>query len=167
MFKSPSIENDAVAPPKVGSVNREIYGMPFSSSWASFADVLASCINEIAASIILAPPDLDMIIMGHFFLFAKSTARAIFSPTTDPIDPPINVKSIEAITIFSLFIFPNPVLIASFSPVFFCITFKRSEYFLVSLNFNGSAEFRLASNSLNLLLSKRILKYSLEPILWW
>ena len=32
IFKSPSIENDAVAPPNVGSVKREIYGMPFSSS---------------------------------------------------------------------------------------------------------------------------------------
>ena len=54
---------------------------------------------------------------------------------------------------------------ASFKPVFFFIDFNLSEYFFVSSNFKGSADSKFLSNSLNLLLSNRIAKYSLEPIL--
>ena len=39
MFISPSIEKEAVAPPKVGSVSREMYGSFSLASCANLADV--------------------------------------------------------------------------------------------------------------------------------
>ena len=63
--------------------------------------------------------------------------------------------------------FPTAVLTASLSFVLACAAFKRSGYFLVSSNFRGSFEPKFASNSLNLLSSKSISKYSLLPILTW
>ena len=86
---SPSIAKDAVVPPVVGSVHNEIYGIFLFDNWVSFADVLAICIKEIAPSIILAPPDFEIIKSGDLVFIEWSTALDIFSPTTDPIDPPI------------------------------------------------------------------------------
>ena len=60
------IEKEAVAPPKVGSVSMDIYGIFFSDKIDSFPAVLANCIKENAASIILAPPDFEIIIRGIF-----------------------------------------------------------------------------------------------------
>ena len=64
---SPSIAYDAVTPPVVGSVMNEKYGTPALANAASFAEVLAICISEYAASIIRAPPDLEIIISGILF----------------------------------------------------------------------------------------------------
>jgi hypothetical protein len=61
----------AVVPPVVGSVHKDIYGNFASDRSFNFAEVLAICINEVADSIILAPPDLEIITNGHFFLIAR------------------------------------------------------------------------------------------------
>ena len=45
-------------------------------------------------SCIRAPPDAHTIIRGKSLSVAYSINRVIFSPTTDPILPPINSKSI-------------------------------------------------------------------------
>ena len=56
-------------------------------------------------------------------------ALAIFSPTTDPIEPPIKLKSIAAITISLPKDKPTAVLTASLSFVFSCAAFNLSGYF--------------------------------------
>jgi hypothetical protein len=80
------------------------------------------------------------------------------------MEPPINLKSIQAITTSFPFDGPTAVLMASYKPVFLCASFKRSIYFLESSNFKKSFDFNLMSSSLNWLLSNRISKYSLLPI---
>ena len=92
-------------------------------------------------------------------------ALAIFSPTTEPIDPPIKAKSIAAITKSLPKDLPTAVLTASFNLVFSCAAFNLSGYFLVSSNFKGSLEVKLSFNSSNLFSSKNNSKYSLLPIL--
>ena len=86
---SPSMANEAVVPPVVGSVHNEIYGNLFLESWVNLAEVFAICIKEIAPSIILAPPDFEIIKRGDLNFIAWSIALEIFSPTTEPIEPPI------------------------------------------------------------------------------
>ena len=54
---SPSMANDAVTPPVVGSVRIEMYGSPPRASCAERAEVLAICISERIPSIIRAPPE--------------------------------------------------------------------------------------------------------------
>ena len=39
--------NDAVVPPVVGSVHKEMYGILASANCASFAEVFANCIKEM------------------------------------------------------------------------------------------------------------------------
>ena len=53
-------------------------------------------------------------------LIAVSIALLIFSPTAEPRLPPINEKSIIAITISAAFILPIRVFTASLLPVFSC-----------------------------------------------
>ena len=92
-------------------------GSPFLL-WA-FADraVFDICINEIIPSSIRVPPLVITEITGRFFFVACSKASEIFSPTTFPIDPPINPKSkIMSITGEPL-IEHFPVTTASVSPV--------------------------------------------------
>ena len=96
--RSPSIANDAVTPPVVGSVNRDIYGIFALSSRASAAEILANCIRLITPSIIRAPPEAETIIKGVFEASARSTARVIISPTTAPMLPPMNAYSITLAT---------------------------------------------------------------------
>ena len=47
-------------------------------------------------SCILAPPDAQTIRIGKFSNVALSIILVIFSPTTEPMDPPMNLKSIKA-----------------------------------------------------------------------
>ena len=69
--------------------------------------------REYADSIIRAPPDLLIINNGHLEAIAESMAREIRSPTTEPIDPPMKLKSIQAITNLLPSISPNATVIAS------------------------------------------------------
>ncbi len=71
-------------------------GMRSWASSASTTDVLAICINERIPSCIRAPPEADTMISGIFLSIERRARRAIFSPTTDPIEPPMKLKSITA-----------------------------------------------------------------------
>ena len=58
---------------------------------------MASCISARVPSCIRAPPDAETITSGTRSASAASAARATFSPTTAPIEPPMNPKSITTI----------------------------------------------------------------------
>ena len=64
-----------------------------------------------------APPEAETEISGTPASAALSQARANFSPVTDPIDPPMNEKSITASSHRSSSIVALPMTIASPSPV--------------------------------------------------
>ena len=97
-LRSPSIAYDAVTPPVVGSQSTEMNGRPASASRASAAEIFAICISERIPSCIRAPPEVETMISGSFFSIARSMAIVIFSPTTEPIEPPMNAYSIAQIT---------------------------------------------------------------------
>ena len=65
--------------------------------------------------------DLEIIKKGILCCKAYSIPRAIFSPTTDPIEPPMKLKSIQVITILISDILPYAVRAASFKPDFFSV----------------------------------------------
>ena len=64
-----------------------------------------------------APPLVETMITGSFFLVPVSIRRVSFSPTTDPIDPPRNEKSMMPSASLCGPIRHRPVMTASFSPV--------------------------------------------------
>ncbi len=79
---------------------------------------------------------------------AVSTAREIFSPTTDPMLPPMKRKSMTASTIGRVSSVAVPTMTASLRPVFCMAFFRRSTYRSESRNFNGSAERMFPNSSL-------------------
>ena len=66
--------------------------MPSRWSWAIAAEVLAICMRESTPSCIRAPPEAETRTSGIFFSCDRRASRAIFSPTTEPIEPPMNAK---------------------------------------------------------------------------
>ena len=66
---------------------------------ARAAEILAICMRESVPSIMRAPPEQETTINGMRSRAAFSTARVTFSPTTTPIEPPMNPYSITAITV--------------------------------------------------------------------
>ena len=120
--------------------------------------------REYAASIMRAPPLDEMMMSGCFFFNARSIALAIFSPTTEPILPPMNPKSMQAMTTGIPLISAVPVRTASLSPLFRIESFRRWLYGLVSSNFKGSTDFIASSVSFKDFGSRSISKYSLLPI---
>ena len=107
----------AVTPPVVGSVRTGIYKSPASECFFKAADVFAICIREIIPSCILAPPEQQNKITGSFSSVARSTAEAIFSPTTWPMLPIKNRLSSTAKTARRPSILPRADTAASFRPV--------------------------------------------------
>ena len=89
MLMSPSIANDADTPPVVGCVITEMYGNPAARRRASAAEVLAICISENSASCMRAPPVAEKHTSALLSASARSAARVNFSPTTEPIEPPM------------------------------------------------------------------------------
>ena len=85
--------------------------------------------------------------MGYFFASASSAARVTFSPTTAPIDPPINLNSIEQQITGRPSSFPSAVSIASLTPSFLRASWMRCLYGLVSVKPSGSVETSSASCS--------------------
>ena len=81
------------------------------------ATVFASCIRASVPSCIRAPPDAETTISGMRSEAAPSAARAIFSPTTAPMDPPMNPKSMTATATGRPSIRPLPQIAASRIPV--------------------------------------------------
>ena len=72
-------------------------GTPAARSRSRAATVLASCIRASVPSCIRAPPDAETTISGTRSARACSAARVTFSPTTAPIEPPMNPKSMTQI----------------------------------------------------------------------
>ena len=114
---SPIVANDAVTPPVVGWVSREMKGSFASESRAKAPQVLAICISESIPSCMRAPDEAETMIMPRFSAMAISMARVIFSPTTEPIDPAKNLKSITAIIARLPSMLRRPQTTASLSPV--------------------------------------------------
>ena len=75
--------------------------------------------RENIPSCILAPPDDAMLIRGAFFPRDASAALEIFSPTTEPMLPPMNEKSITVRMTGKPFIAASPETAASGRPLFF------------------------------------------------
>ena len=123
----------------VGSVITEINGTPAFDSRASAALVLAICISDNKASCIRAPPLAEKHTSGTLWSRLALTARTKRSPTTEPMEPPMYLNSKAAATSGTPSTCPRTTTMASVSPVAFCACFMRSTYFLLSLNFKGSA----------------------------
>src|SRR6185369_11274451 len=147
IFKSPSMANEAVTPPVVGSVRTEINGTWAWSSRASAAEILANCMRLITPSIMRAPPEAETMTIGTRVSVACSMARVMASPTTAPILPPMNAYSIELTITVCPFNLPRALITASFSPVSACACFSRAEYALRSTKCRGSVEVRLESET--------------------
>ena len=79
---------------------------------------MAICISERIPSCIRAPPpEPETKIRGSFCAVACSAARVSFSPTTDPIEPAMNAKSVMPSTTGRPRTKPLPVTAASGMPV--------------------------------------------------
>ena len=89
-------------------------------SRASAADVFAICSNENSASCMRAPPLAEKQISGMLLSAACRAARAKRSPTTEPMEPPMNANSKAQATTGRPNNVPVTLTSASFSPVFFC-----------------------------------------------
>ena len=63
-----------------------------------------------------APPEAETTISGHLRSTARSAARVIFSPTTEPIEPPMKRYSMAASTTGISSIAPATTITASRSP---------------------------------------------------
>ncbi len=96
-----------------------------------------------------APPEAATHTSGTSCAIARSHARANFSPTTEPIEPPMKPKSIVARTTGRPAIDAVPMTIASPRPVSSSAAARRSMYVLRSTKASGSAERRSASCSTN------------------
>ena len=96
---SPVAAYDANTPPEVGSDITDTNGTCAGRRRSMAAIVLASCISASEPSCIRAPPDADTITSGTRSASAPSAARATFSPTTAPIEPPMNAKSMTTMAI--------------------------------------------------------------------
>ena len=165
---SPSDANEASTPPVVGSVSTLMNGIRASSSRASAATVFASCMSAMVPSCIRAPPEAETMTSGLRSAKARSAARVSFSPTTLPIEPPMNSKSITARTIGIPEIVASPVRTASLCPLLACAAAMRSGYGLLSTKPSGSDETMSASVSLN---DRGSARSSMRPaassLKWW
>ena len=63
-----------------------------------------------------APPEVETMMNGSFFSRQRSAAMVIFSPTTEPIDPPMKPYSMAAITTGRPSSFPSAQSTASPGP---------------------------------------------------
>ncbi len=97
MLTSPTEANEAKTPPVVGSDRTDRNGTPPARRRSSAPSVLASCIKASVPSCIRAPPEALTTMSGSRDSSAASAARVTFSPTTAPIEPPMNPKSITQI----------------------------------------------------------------------
>ena len=114
---SPTAANDAKTPPVVGSERIEMNGTPAVRRRSIAASVLASCMSASVPSCIRAPPDALTTTSGIRSARACSAARVTFSPTTAPIEPPMNPKSMTQIATGRPPIAPVPQTAASRMPV--------------------------------------------------
>ena len=103
-----------------------MYSPPAWSNRARAAEVLAICIRLRAPSCILAPPDMHTITSGSELRVASSMSRAIFSPSTEPIEPIRKSPSITPSATRRPLMYAMPVRTASVLPVLACSARSRS-----------------------------------------
>src|SRR5687767_4396639 len=167
-MRSPSDAYDARTPPVVGSVRMLTNGTPASARRPRAPTILAICMSARVPSCMRAPPDAETMTSGRRSARARSAIRVIFSPTTLPIEPPMNAKSIAAIAAGMSPMRANPVMTASRSPVFVRAAVMRAGYGLESENARGSPEVISTSCSSNEPLSMRSSMRSRARIRkWW
>ena len=146
---SPRLAKLAVTPPVVGCASTEISTPPASCRSPTATTVFGSCISARMPSCMRAPPDAETEISAPASSAARSQARANRSPTTLPIEPPMNAKSIAATRQGCPSTAARPVRIASPSPVPSSASASRSTYGRRSKNSSGSADRRSPSSSSN------------------
>ena len=123
---SPSEAYEASTPAVDGSVRIERNGRCSSCSRASRAEVLAICISERMPSCMRAPPVDDTRISARRSASASSIERATFSPTTEPMLPPMKKKSMSVRLTGLPPTVATPESAASFRPVSFWACLMRS-----------------------------------------
>ncbi len=146
---SPTAANEAKTPPVVGSDRTLRNGTPALRRRSIAASVLASCISANVPSCIRAPPDALTTTSGTRDSRAYSAARVTFSPTTAPIDPPMNPKSM---THSATGVPPRvavPQTAASRIPVAVWAAASRSGYDFWSTNPSRSTDWRPESRSVH------------------
>src|SRR5438105_1387288 len=114
-----------------------------------------------------APPDAETMTRALRETRARSAARVIFSPTTLPIDPPMNSKSITTSSTGLAPIAAVPAMAASRSPLFACAAAMRSGYGLLSTKPSGSPETSAPSISMNEPLSTSSSTRARAPMRKW
>ncbi len=129
---SPSIATEAATPPVVGCTSTAMYGTFASRRRARAADVFAICISERTPSCIRAPPEAQNMIAGRRSATARSNWRVIFSPTTDPIEPPMNSNTKNPTSTGMPPMVAEPARYASPAPTLRVVDFTWSTYFLPS-----------------------------------
>ncbi len=114
-----------------------------------------------------APPVAEKQTSGARSASERSAARVNFSPTTEPIEPPMYSNSNAVATIGFDFNVPLIAISASFSPVAFCAAAMRSRYFFESRNFKGSIGSSEAKSSSPLPSSMNAPRRARARIEWW
>ncbi len=143
---SPSIAKLAVTPPVVGSVRTEMNGKRSSWSRASAAEILPICIRLSVPSCIRAPPEAAKIMTAPRWSTAYSINLVIFSPTAEPIEPPMNDMSIAPTNVRCPPTIPLPEIIASGRPDNSLACTIRSLYAFESVKLSGSPDVTSSSS---------------------
>src|ERR1019366_6258556 len=126
--------------PVVGSVRMLMNGRGASSSRIRPEEIFAICIRLTAPSCMRAPPEAETISKGWRYRIARSIARIIIFPPTQPLLPPIKRGSMAQILSARPQSRPSAAIIASLSLVACCMLFRRSLYGLLSTNPSGSLD---------------------------
>ena len=118
MITSPNMAKLAVTPPVVGEV-RMVMRLSRAHTWWRYnaPEILAICIKLNVPSCIRAPPEAVTSTNINPRTVAYSIRRVTFSPTTQPILPPMNSKVITPKATGIPSIRPVPVCIASWDLV--------------------------------------------------
>jgi len=123
---SPSQAKLAATPPVVGCSITEMNGLRTERNRWMAAEVLAICMSEKMPSCIRAPPLELKTSAGSRRSAARSKSRATFSPTTDPIEPPMNSKAKAPTDTGWPPTVPTPLTKASRIPVLLALLRSRS-----------------------------------------
>ena len=87
-----------------------------------------------------APPEHETTTSAELLSIERSMARVIFSPTTDPIEPPIKLYSMAESMTGKPSIVPSTLITASRTPTFFGSDSRLCLYGLFALKSSGSVE---------------------------
>ena len=114
---SASVAKLATTPPVQGSARTVTNGEDASLMRSTAQLVLAICMRLRMPSCMRAPPDVHTATSGRSSPLASSALLQSFSPTTLPMLPPMNPKSMTASRQGVPSMVARPVTTASFSPV--------------------------------------------------